>query len=66
MRLGKLLRLYRVFEGREQKDMAAEIGVGNTVLSRIENGRTCDMKTLGKLIIWLLEDDDGKKELVKG
>jgi transcriptional regulator with XRE-family HTH domain len=64
MRLGKLLRLYRLFEGREQKDIAAEIGIGNTVLSRIEAGRSCDMRTLGKLLAWLTDEDNGKKELI--
>lgn len=64
MRLGKLLRLYRLLEGaRTTRQLADEIGIGASTISRIENGKPCDMRSLGKLITWLITDDDGTKEI---
>jgi transcriptional regulator with XRE-family HTH domain len=65
MRLGKLLRLYRLLEGtRTTRELGAEIGISASTISRIENGKPCDMHSLGKLITWLITDDEGTKELI--
>lgn len=65
MRLGKLLNLHRVVNHRDVKDLANDIGVGPSTLSRIERGKPCDMQSLGKLLTWLLTDDSGEQELIE-
>lgn len=65
MRLGKMLRTIRLFEGRDAKDVAAEIGVSASTLYRIEHGQSCDMRSLGKFIAWMIAEDDGKTELMR-
>jgi transcriptional regulator with XRE-family HTH domain len=63
MRLGEILRVYREHndgnKGRHDplrhglREMAAEIGVSPTTLSRIEKGHAPDQKTLQALWGWL-------------
>jgi predicted transcriptional regulator len=65
MRLGKMMRLYRLFECREQQDVAAEIGIAPSVLSHLESGKKCDVSTFALVFTWLSKQDDGKQELVR-
>lgn len=56
MKLGKMIRNYRETRGIEQDTLAAQIGIGVTVLSRIESGqRSPSWETLQKIINWLLK-----------
>ena len=55
-RIGKLLKLHRAVTEQEQKDLAAEIGIGASTLCRIEKGKSCSMEAAGRLINWLLEN----------
>lgn len=64
MRLGQVIRRWRTVEQKTLDEVANEIGIGRTVLQRIETGGQGDGKapgklemngaTLGKLIVWLL------------
>lgn len=55
MRLGKALKLYRVTEGKDMRELADEIGVSASTLCRVENGKACDMRSFAKVIAWLVE-----------
>lgn len=35
------------------KELGKEIGISSATICRIENGQTCDLRSLGKLIAWL-------------
>jgi DNA-binding XRE family transcriptional regulator len=52
--LGKMLRVYRASQDISQKDLAADIGIEAATLCRIEDGKTGDQHTIGKIIAWLL------------
>lgn len=55
MRLGKILTHYRSAHGMDQAELAAEIGIGVTVLSRIEQDqRGPSWETLFKILNWIL------------
>lgn len=54
MRLGIALRLVRVTQGTSLRELAAEVGISASTLSRVENGIGCDVHTLLKLLGWLL------------
>lgn len=56
--IGELLRLYRSVKNISIRDMANEIGTSSATLSRIENGKTCDMFTFLLLINWLFEKEN--------
>lgn len=56
MRLGILLRKFRVMSDLTIRDLAREIGVSSAVLSRIERGENCDSRTLMRILNWLTEE----------
>lgn len=53
MNLGEMIRLYRASERITMRDLADRIGISASTVCRIENGKQCDMRSLGKLIAWL-------------
>ncbi len=54
MRLGTLIRKWRAVEEKNLRDVAKDVGIGVSTLSRIENGEQCDSGTLTKLLAWVL------------
>jgi transcriptional regulator with XRE-family HTH domain len=54
MKLGYVLKRYRVISELSLRDLASEIGVGAATLMRLEQGRVPDGETLAKILIWLL------------
>ena len=55
MRLGTVLRKYRLVQERSVRDMAAEIRIPFATLSRLENGQAeCDMRSFVAILKWLL------------
>lgn len=54
MKLGEVLRRWRLMAERGLRDVGAEIGVSAATLMRIEQGHVPDGKTLAKLLAWLL------------
>ena len=56
MRLGEVIRKFRVMSELSQRDLANQIGVNVSTLCRIENGEGMDGKTLAKVLGWLMEE----------
>ncbi len=52
--LGAMLRAYRLLSDREQRGLAAEIGISAATLCRMEGGYQPDVGTLMKLLTWFL------------
>lgn len=55
--IGELLKLWMAVEGIKVRDLAAEIGVSASTVSRITRGESMDAATMLKLIRWLFEGD---------
>jgi len=53
MRLGVVLRKYRIMEERTLRELGKEIGISAAAVLRIEQGRGCDAATFMKVLIWL-------------
>lgn len=53
MKLGELIRLYRNIENIGIRDLAKELGISYSTLSRVERGEMMDGKTLAALLHWL-------------
>ncbi len=53
-RLGKVLKRRRLMGDISQKDLAKEIGVSQTVLSKLEGGTKVNSKAVGKVVGWLI------------
>ena len=54
MRLGLVLSAYQQKHDLEAKDMALEIGISSSTLSRIKSGKSPDAVGLAKIMIWLV------------
>lgn len=54
MKLGKVLKKYRLMCEMDLRTLAKEIGIGHVTLMRIEMGHVCDAKTLIKILDWLM------------
>ena len=55
MRLGEILRKWRIVQERTVRDLAGEIGISPSTLSRIERGEVMDAMTFMQLLGWLTE-----------
>ena len=55
MRLGEIIRKWRIVQERTVRDLAAEIGISASTLSRIERGERMDAPTFMRLFGWLIE-----------
>jgi transcriptional regulator with XRE-family HTH domain len=53
--LGLVIRAWREGKGMGIRAAAAEIGTSPATLSRMENGRPCEAKTLAVVLFWLLK-----------
>ena len=60
MRLGKVLKSYRYFNGLSVRALAKNIGISYSSLNRIENGSECDSYILAKILVWLLKKSSRK------
>ncbi len=56
MRLGEVMRKFRVMSELSQRDLAEQIGLNVSTICRIENGEGMDGKTLAKVLVWLTEE----------
>lgn len=52
MKLGKVIRKYRVTSELTLRDIGREIGIGAATLMRLEQGRDPDGRTLAKILAW--------------
>lgn len=58
MRVGKVLKNWRILSQMDTKEAAEMIGIGATTYRRLEEGSTPPHgETVVKIIRWLLEDD---------
>jgi transcriptional regulator with XRE-family HTH domain len=55
MKLGQVIRRYRVTSELTLRDVGREIGIGAATLMRLEQGRDPDGATLTKVLIWLFK-----------
>lgn len=54
MRIGIVLKRWRLMGEMDLRTAAKQIGIGHTTLMRIENGKMPDGQTLSILLAWLL------------
>jgi transcriptional regulator with XRE-family HTH domain len=54
MKLGDILRKWRLMSDLTVRDAAKEIGISSPTLSRIEQGISMDGTTLAKILRWML------------
>lgn len=62
MRLGQVIKRWRVMSEINLRDAAKMIGTSTATLSRIEQGENMDGKTLARIFEWLLSDWKPPKE----
>lgn len=55
LRIGPVLRKWRILEQRSLRDVAKEMDLDAATLSRIEQGRFMQGRALAKVLKWLLE-----------
>lgn len=58
MKLGRLLKCYRIHEEITIRDLAKEIGIGTATLYRLEQGKDVDGKATFKILIWLSSEGE--------
>lgn len=58
MRLGKILKTMRAMEDIGVREQAKKIGISFPTLSRIENGKDADARSVVKLLVYLLANDE--------
>lgn len=57
MRLGTVIRKWRINSELPLRDASALIGISAATLMRIESGRVVDGRTMTKLMIWLFSEE---------
>lgn len=55
MRLGEVLRKWRLMSTLNTRDVARDIGVSAPTLNRVERGEAMDAVTLSKILVWLFK-----------
>lgn len=61
MKLGQVIRRYRITSELSLRDVGKEIGIGAATLMRLEQGRDPDGQTLTKVLVWLFRSTNGTK-----
>ena len=54
MRLGKVIRRWRLMEEHDLRSVGKEIGISAATLMRLEQGRDPSGEVLAKALLWLL------------
>lgn len=55
MKLGQVIRHYRVFNELNLREVSKEIGIGAATLMRLEHGLEPEGRTLAKVLTWLMQ-----------
>lgn len=55
VRVGEVLRKWRLMSEVTTRDLAERIGISAATLSRVERGEAMDGATLAKILNWLFE-----------
>lgn len=58
MRLGHVVRKYRLMTELTLRGLASEIGIAASSLMRLDQGHMPDSATLGKVLTWLMKRID--------
>lgn len=66
MKLGTVIRRYRVTNELSLREVGKEIGIGAATLMRLEQGRDPDGRTVAKVLAWLFTDEAKNGSRVKG
>lgn len=53
MRLGRVIRAWRIHAEKNLRDTAKEIGISTSTLSRVEKGEAMDGDSLVMILVWL-------------
>ncbi len=56
MRLGEVIRAWRMRKEMSLRDVAEEMRIAPATLLRIEQGRGCDSGTLARVLAWMFEE----------
>lgn len=56
MRIGQIIAAWRAAERIGVRGAAKQIGIGSSILSRVENGENCDARSLAKILAWVLAE----------
>lgn len=62
MRIGQIIRSWRIHEELTVRQVAARIGCLPSTLCRIEHGEQCDSRTLAAVLRWLMEEPAERRE----
>lgn len=54
MRLGQIIKKWRIVNELDLRSVAREIGIGAATLMRLEQGHVPDGNTLAKVLGWLM------------
>ena len=54
MKIGEMIDAYMWKHKQSLRATAREIGVSVSTLSRITNGKDCDMKSLTLILVWMM------------
>lgn len=64
--ISECIKLYRAKHELGIRELAKEIGISTSTISRIENGKDCDLESFSKLLIWLMRHEvEANKQYVK-
>lgn len=62
MKLGTVIRKYRVNSELSLREVGKEIGISAATLMRLEQGRDPDGQTVAKVLAWLFTNEDEEME----
>jgi len=55
MKLGDVIRRYRIMSELTLREVGKDIGIGAATLMRLEHGLEPDGRTLAKVLMWLMQ-----------
>ena len=56
MKLGEVIRRYRLMVELSLRELGQEIGISAATLMRLEQGRDPEGRTLAKILVWLTSE----------
>lgn len=57
MRISRMMRLHRATSDKDQKAIAADIGIPAKTLSRLESGKNIDQLATIRIMAWLFKEE---------
>lgn len=55
-KVGQVMKVYRCWQCRTVREFANELGISPATLSRVENGKPMDMRTMMRFVMFLFDD----------